>query len=145
VSTIALLPCCIAFLALIAAALPPSPPYDTIAEQDRSDGLWFYADAHPCVNDVLPALENRIPELKRLQATGKEVLSVLPDRTAAKADHLWPKVPDLISEKRVIAQIPGSAEGPATIVTRKGKAPMLLEGIACADQSDFRIVRKRTD
>jgi hypothetical protein len=43
------------------------------------------------------------------------------------------------------AQIPGAVEMPGTIVTRRGTIPMLLQGIAWVDQSDFRIVRLRTD
>lgn len=43
------------------------------------------------------------------------------------------------------AQIPGSIEFPAMIVTRRGSIPMLLQGIAWIDQADFRIVRLRAD
>jgi hypothetical protein len=43
------------------------------------------------------------------------------------------------------AQIPGSVEQPGEILTEKGPLPMLLQGIAWVDQSDFRVVRLRTD
>jgi hypothetical protein len=43
------------------------------------------------------------------------------------------------------AQIPGSIELPGTILTGKGSVPMLLQGIAWVDQTDFHIVRLRTD
>ncbi|MGC1647725.1 MAG: hypothetical protein WA741_18035 [Candidatus Sulfotelmatobacter sp.] len=43
------------------------------------------------------------------------------------------------------AQIPGSIERPGKILTEKGPVPLLLQGIAWVDQSDFRIVRLRTD
>jgi hypothetical protein len=43
------------------------------------------------------------------------------------------------------AQIPGSVESPGQYMTGKGSIPMLLQGIAWFDQSDFRIVRLRTD
>jgi hypothetical protein len=43
------------------------------------------------------------------------------------------------------AQIPGSIEYPGKILTEKGSIPMLLQGIAWIDQTDFRIVRLRTD
>ena len=43
------------------------------------------------------------------------------------------------------AQIPGSIEHPGEIVTGRGSVPMLLQGIAWIDQTDFRIVRLRTD
>lgn len=43
------------------------------------------------------------------------------------------------------AQIPGSVESPGKIVSHDGDIPMLLQGIAWIDQSDFRIVRLRTD
>ena len=96
------------------------------------------------MNDALPERESRIPEPKRLQATGnEEVLSVLPGSTAARAERR--KVPRFDFGERVIAQIPGSAEGPSPIVTRKGDDPMLLEGIAYADESDFRIVFTPTE
>jgi hypothetical protein len=43
------------------------------------------------------------------------------------------------------AQIAGSVEQPASYVTETGAIPTLLQGIAWVDQSDFRIVRLRTD
>jgi hypothetical protein len=43
------------------------------------------------------------------------------------------------------AQIPGSTESPARILADRESIPMLLQGIAWVDQSDFRIVRLRTD
>ena len=43
------------------------------------------------------------------------------------------------------AQIPGSIEQPGKILTEKGPVPLLLQGIVWVDQSDFRIVRLRTD
>lgn len=43
------------------------------------------------------------------------------------------------------AQIPGSVESPGQFLSPKGSIPMLLQGIAWIDQSDFRIVRLRTD
>jgi hypothetical protein len=43
------------------------------------------------------------------------------------------------------AQIPGSIDYPGQIVTAEESIPMLLQGIAWVDQSDFRIVRLRTD
>lgn len=43
------------------------------------------------------------------------------------------------------AQIPGSVESPGQYMTGKESIPMLLQGIAWVDQSDFRIVRLRTD
>lgn len=43
------------------------------------------------------------------------------------------------------AQVPGSVEMPGTIMTSHGAIPMLLQGIAWVDQSNFRIVRLRTD
>jgi len=43
------------------------------------------------------------------------------------------------------AQIPGSVEYPGKILTVRGSVPMLLQGIAWIDQSDFRIVRLRTE
>jgi|SRR5580658_1372082 hypothetical protein len=43
------------------------------------------------------------------------------------------------------AQIPGSIEQPGEFLTGKGPIPMLLQGVAWIDQSDFRIVRLRTD
>jgi hypothetical protein len=43
------------------------------------------------------------------------------------------------------AQLPGSVESPGQILNAKGSVPMLLQGVAWIDQSDFRIVRLRTD
>ena len=43
------------------------------------------------------------------------------------------------------AQILGSTESPARIQADRGSIPMLLQGIAWIDQSDFRIVGLRTD
>jgi hypothetical protein len=43
------------------------------------------------------------------------------------------------------AQIPGSTESPARIQADRESVPMLLQGIAWIDQSNFRIVRLRTD
>jgi hypothetical protein len=43
------------------------------------------------------------------------------------------------------AQIPGTIEYPGQFLTANGSIPMLLQGIAWIDQSDFRIVRLRTD
>jgi hypothetical protein len=43
------------------------------------------------------------------------------------------------------AQIPGSTESPSRIQAGSESIPMLLQGIAWVDQSDFRIVRLRTD
>lgn len=43
------------------------------------------------------------------------------------------------------AQIPGLVESPGQIVSEGESVPMLLQGIAWVDQSDFRIVRLRTD
>ena len=43
------------------------------------------------------------------------------------------------------AQIPGAVEMPGTIMTNRGSIPMLLQGVAWVDQSDFRIVRMHTD
>ncbi len=43
------------------------------------------------------------------------------------------------------AQTPGSVESPGEIVVNTMSIPMLLQGIAWIDQSDFRIVRLRTD
>jgi VWFA-related protein len=43
------------------------------------------------------------------------------------------------------AQIPGSVESPGQYMTEKESIPMLLQGVAWVDQSDFRIVRLRTD
>ena len=43
------------------------------------------------------------------------------------------------------AQIPGSTEWPSRIQAGSDSIPMLLQGIAWVDQSDFRIVRLRTD
>jgi hypothetical protein len=43
------------------------------------------------------------------------------------------------------AQIPGSVESPGQYMTGKGSIPMLLQGVVWVDQSDFRIVRLRTD
>jgi hypothetical protein len=43
------------------------------------------------------------------------------------------------------AQTPGSVESPGEIVVNNESIPMLLQGIAWIDQSDFRIVRLRTD
>jgi hypothetical protein len=43
------------------------------------------------------------------------------------------------------AQIAGSVEQPAKYVTETGSIPTLFQGIAWVDQSDFRIVRLRTD
>jgi hypothetical protein len=43
------------------------------------------------------------------------------------------------------AQVPGSVELPGRFLTEKGSVPMLLQGIAWVDQTDFRIVRLRTD
>jgi hypothetical protein len=43
------------------------------------------------------------------------------------------------------AQIPGLVEAPGQILTGRESVPMLLQGIAWIDQSDFRIVRLRTD
>jgi hypothetical protein len=43
------------------------------------------------------------------------------------------------------AQIPGSVEHPGRIVAEKESVPMLLQGIAWVDESDFRIRRLRTD
>ena len=43
------------------------------------------------------------------------------------------------------AQTPGSVESPGEIVVDSESIPMLLQGIAWIDQSDFRIVRLRTD
>lgn len=43
------------------------------------------------------------------------------------------------------AQTPGSVESPGEIVVNNESIPMLLQGIAWVDQSDFRIVRLRTD
>lgn len=43
------------------------------------------------------------------------------------------------------AQTPGSVESPGLILTDREPIPMLLQGIAWVDQSDFRIVRLRTD
>lgn len=43
------------------------------------------------------------------------------------------------------AQVPGSIEQPGTILSKKGPIPMLLQGIAWVDRSDFRIVRLRSD
>jgi hypothetical protein len=43
------------------------------------------------------------------------------------------------------AQTPGSVESPGEIVVDSESIPMFLQGIAWVDQSDFRIVRLRTD
>lgn len=43
------------------------------------------------------------------------------------------------------AQIPDRVESPGVIVLNHGSIPMLLQGIAWVDQTDFRIVRLRTD
>jgi len=43
------------------------------------------------------------------------------------------------------AQIPGEVESPGLIVTDRESVPMLFQGIAWIDQSDYRIVRLRTD
>ena len=43
------------------------------------------------------------------------------------------------------AQTPGSVESPGEIVVNSESIPMLLQGVAWIDQSDFRIVRLRTD
>jgi len=43
------------------------------------------------------------------------------------------------------AQIPGSIEQPGKILTERGPIPLLLQGVAWVDQSDFRVVRLRTD
>ena len=43
------------------------------------------------------------------------------------------------------AQIPGSVESPGQVWASEGPIPLLLQGIAWIDQSDFRIVRLRTD
>jgi hypothetical protein len=43
------------------------------------------------------------------------------------------------------AQAPGAIEHPGEYMTTAGPIPMLLQGIAWIDQSDFRIVRLRTD
>lgn len=43
------------------------------------------------------------------------------------------------------AQIPGLVEQPGQYMSGAGSIPMLLQGIAWVDQSDFRIVRLRTD
>lgn len=43
------------------------------------------------------------------------------------------------------AQVPGSIDYPGKIVSSRGSIPMLLQGIAWIDQTDFRIVRLRTD
>jgi hypothetical protein len=43
------------------------------------------------------------------------------------------------------AQIPGSVASPGVILTDRESLPMLLQGIAWIDQSDFSIVRLRTD
>jgi hypothetical protein len=43
------------------------------------------------------------------------------------------------------AQVPGSVESPGRILNERGSVPMLLQGIGWIDQSDFRIVRLRTD
>jgi hypothetical protein len=43
------------------------------------------------------------------------------------------------------AQVPGAVESPGQIVANGASVPMLLQGIVWVDQSDFRIVRLRTD
>jgi hypothetical protein len=43
------------------------------------------------------------------------------------------------------AQVPGLVESPGVILSEGESVPMLLQGIAWVDQSDFRIVRLRTD
>ncbi len=43
------------------------------------------------------------------------------------------------------AQIPGAVESPGIFLSDREPVPMLLQGIAWIDQSDFRIVRLRTD
>jgi hypothetical protein len=43
------------------------------------------------------------------------------------------------------AQIPGSVASPGIILSDRESVPMLFQGIAWVDQSDFRIVRLRTD
>jgi hypothetical protein len=43
------------------------------------------------------------------------------------------------------AQTPGSVESPGHILVNSEFIPMLLQGVAWIDQSDFRIVRLRTD
>jgi hypothetical protein len=43
------------------------------------------------------------------------------------------------------AQIPGSVESPGQIMTDSRSVPMFLQGVAWIDQSDFSIVRLRTD
>jgi hypothetical protein len=43
------------------------------------------------------------------------------------------------------AQTPGSVESPGVIVVNNESIPMLLQGIAWVDQSDYRIVHLRTD
>jgi hypothetical protein len=43
------------------------------------------------------------------------------------------------------AQNPGSVESPGLILADQEPVPMLLQGIAWIDQSDFRIIRLRTD
>lgn len=43
------------------------------------------------------------------------------------------------------AQIPGSVESPGQILTDTRSVPMFLQGIAWIDQSDFSVVRLRTD
>jgi hypothetical protein len=43
------------------------------------------------------------------------------------------------------AQIPGLVESPGIILSERQSVPMIFQGIAWIDQSDFRIVRLRTD
>lgn len=43
------------------------------------------------------------------------------------------------------AQVPGSVESPGQIMTDTQSVPMFLQGVAWIDQSDFSIVRLRTD
>lgn len=43
------------------------------------------------------------------------------------------------------AQIPGSIEHPGKILSERGSVPMLLQGVAWIDRTDFRILRIRTD
>ncbi len=43
------------------------------------------------------------------------------------------------------AQTPGSVESPGQIVVNSESIPMLLQGVAWIDQSDFRIIHLRTD
>ncbi len=73
-----------------------------MSEGLRAEETSLYADAHPYLDDLLPDLERKIPDLKGLQpASDQEPLSDLLRKVGSNVDELVQKVPNLTSDEQV--------------------------------------------